>query len=133
MISIRRANCLAKLLGLWSCLLVLGIVYHPAISIAQSTEQFSCADTFGSGFTPHPGFPFTCCYPGTTPVSGEPRCVSPGQAQQSGGTEPSGAGSGGASNAPGDLCIPLGAVCTLHGTPCCGGTCAGDFPNTFCQ
>jgi hypothetical protein len=30
-------------------------------------------------------------------------------------------------------CIPYGQTCVLNGTPCCAGSCQGNFPNTYCQ
>jgi hypothetical protein len=30
-------------------------------------------------------------------------------------------------------CIAKGQTCVINGTPCCAGSCQGNFPNTYCQ
>ncbi|MHA1544846.1 MAG: hypothetical protein ACTSUY_00285 [Alphaproteobacteria bacterium] len=98
----------------------------PGLRVAQNETPFSCS-VFGAGFTPHPEFSQTCCYPGTSPVPGEMRCARPGEQQS-----PPQVSQPQQNSAP-DQCIAKGAVCTLLGTPCCSGTCSGKFPNTRCR
>lgn len=103
-----------------------------ALAQAQesASETFSCEESFGPGFTPGE-VPYSCCYPGTVPVPGENRCASPGSAdaapqKQLQPVPPPSSGQG-------QQCIATGQVCVLNGTPCCSGSCSGNFPNTYCQ
>jgi len=101
------------------------------IAHAQSAKEFSCEKTFGAGFTPVPGNPLACCYPGTVPVPGENRCAKPGTFGNNSNGSTNG-GNGGEA-APGGHCAQLGKICTIGGAPCCKGTCKGKFPNTYCR
>ena len=122
-------------------------LFTATAAVQQLTpETFTCEKAFGSGFTPHPEFPFACCFPGAVPVPGESRCARPGQDGASG---PPNAPPGrpksvqqpgsnvfdaeGNPGAPGGHCIPFKSTCTLGGAPCCQGTCQGKFPNTVCR
>ncbi len=126
-------------------ILVSGALAFSAAAQQLTPETFTCEKAFGPGYTQHPDFPFSCCWPGLVPVPGEPRCAKPGQegaAAPSGSDEAAGQQPGGnvtdaegREGAPGGHCIPHGATCTLNGAPCCSGadTCSGKFPNTVCQ
>lgn len=114
----------------------------PANAQQLTPETFTCEKAFGPGYTQHPDFPFSCCWPGRVPVRGEARCVDPGATDQapaegSGNPAPGGnvTDAEGRPGAPGGHCIPHGATCTLNGAPCCSAadTCSGTFPNTICQ
>ena len=135
-----------KWLPVIAVLLLAGLAV-PAAAAGLTAEDFTCEKAFGPGYTPHPDYPFSCCWPGLVPVRGEPRCAKPGEEnaaptgssgnQQPGNQSPGGnvTDAEGRPGAPGGHCIPHGATCTLNGAPCCssGDSCTGKFPNTICQ
>lgn len=114
-----------------------------------TSENFTCEKAFGPGYTPHPEYKFSCCWPGRVPVPGKPSCVFPEQLdaaiagkplpkrQPTVNNLPSSniRDAEGRPGAPGGHCIPTGQTCTLGGAPCCasGATCQGKFPNTMCR
>ena len=111
-------------------LTLLLIALFCATSLLAQSEDFSCASAFGAGFSEHPEFPGSCCFPGTVPVSGENRCENPNAPPT---PAPQPAPTPAPQPAPGSHCIPAGQPCTLGGSPCCAGSCQGSFPNTYCQ
>lgn len=136
---------------------ILGLLLTPAglpapvLAEQLTPETFTCEKAFGPGYTPHPDYQFSCCWPGRVPIPGKPGCVYPDQLDAAIAgkplpthDEPPTVNDQPSSNirdaegrpgAPGGHCIPTGATCTIGGAPCCatGATCAGTFPNTVCQ
>lgn len=119
----------------------------PAHAEQLTPETFTCEKAFGPGYTPHPDYPFSCCWPGRVPVRGKPTCVDPG-AENAGpppkpqnnptvNRQPSSniRDAEGRPGAPGEHCIPHGGSCTIGGASCCAGqdSCQGKFPNTVCR
>jgi hypothetical protein len=116
-------------------------------------ETFTCEKAFGPGYTPHPEYKYSCCWPGRVPIPGKPGCVFPEQldaaiagkplpkvdkpAKPTVNNQPSSniRDAEGRPGAPGGHCIPTGLSCTIGGAPCCSATasCQGKFPNTMCQ
>ncbi len=124
-------------------LLAVSTTWPAAAAEKLTPENFTCEKAFGPGYTPHPDYKFSCCWPGFEPIPGKPGCRPIG-----GGDTPTDAETGdkpapggnvrdaeGRPGAPGEHCIPHGGTCTLHGASCCaaGDTCSGKFPNTVCQ
>lgn len=113
--------------------MLMAIVVSLAAPLLMAQREFpGCEAAFGPGYTQHPDYATSCCWPGLVPVPGEPRCVRPDDPAVTGGP-PQVRDAEGNIGAPGGHCIPLNMSCTLGGAPCCEGACGGTFPNTTCR
>lgn len=121
-----------------------------ALAEKLTPETFTCEKAFGPGYTPHPEYKFSCCWPGRVPIPGKPGCVFPEQLDAAIAGKPlpkvdrptvnnrpssNIRDAEGRPGAPGEHCIPTGGTCTIGGASCCasGASCQGKFPNTVCQ